>query len=163
MTPQIFQTFARYNTWMNGTIYERCAKIPDEKRKADMKAFFKSIHGTLNHLLIGDMLWMARFTSTPLANVSLDAILHENFDELRAARQTMDAEISRFAADLTEEWLATPLTVTSRAYSRTFIQPRWRFVMQLFNHQTHHRGQVTTLMMQCGVDPGITDMPMLPD
>jgi uncharacterized damage-inducible protein DinB len=163
MTPQVFQTFARYNAWMNENIYRACETIPDSRRKQDMGAFFKSIHGTLNHLLIGDRFWMARFEGKPLPAVGLDAILHEDFNDLRAARHDMDTAISGFAANLTDDWLAKPFTFTSRIYDRTFTQPTWRLVMQLFNHQTHHRGQVTTLMMQCGVDPGPTDLPAMPD
>lgn len=163
MTPQIFQTYARYNTWMNENIYRGCEAIPDARRKKDMGAFFKSIHGTLNHLLIGDRFWMARFTGKELPSVGLDAILFDDFEDLRAARRAMDKDISAFASSLTDEWLAQPFTFTSRIYARSFTQPTWRLVMLLFNHQTHHRGQVTTLMMQCGVDPGPTDVPMLPD
>jgi len=162
MTPQIFQTFAQYNAWMNQNIYNGCAQIPDEQRKSDRGAFFKSIHGTLNHLLVGDMMWMARFLSKPIPGLSLNAIIHDNFDDLWAARLKQDAEISAFAAGLTEEWLGTLFTFRSFAYNREITNRNWFFVMQLFNHQTHHRGQVTTLMKQCGIDPGPTDLPAMP-
>jgi uncharacterized damage-inducible protein DinB len=162
MTPAIFRTFARYNTWMNENIYAGCAKIPDEKRKADMGAFFKSIHGTLNHLIVGDLSWMARFRSKPLPGLALNAIVHEDFNDLWAARRALDADIAAFAAGLNEDWLSQPYSFKSFAYNREFTNTNWFFVMQLFNHQTHHRGQVTTLMNQCGVDPGPTDWPVMP-
>lgn len=162
MGPQIFQTFARYNAWMNENVYAGCARIPDARRKTDMGAFFKSIHGTLNHLLVGDTLWMARFQGQPPPDLALNSIVHEDFEVLRTARRAKDAEITNFAAGLTAEWLSRPFTFVSKTYSRTFTFPAHVLVMQLFNHQTHHRGQVTTLMMQCGVDPGPTDLPMMP-
>jgi uncharacterized damage-inducible protein DinB len=162
MTPQIFQTFARYNAWMNETVYAGCARIPDADRKKDMGAFFKSIHGTLNHLLNGDLWWMARFLKQPMPTTAVDAILFDDFDELRAARRRKDDEIMRFAGGLTDTWLAQPFTFTSSVYGRTFTHPTWLLVLQMFNHQTHHRGQVTTLMKQCGIDPGPTDLPAMP-
>ena len=162
MTPQIFQTFARYNAWMNGAIYTGCAKISDDQRKKDMGAFFKSIHGTLNHLLVGDLFWMGRFLGKPRPSFTLSSILHNDFDDLWAARQKQDSEITAFASSLTEDWLLQQLTFHSVAYNRDITNANWFFMMQLFNHQTHHRGQVTTLMKQCGVDPGPTDLPAMP-
>jgi uncharacterized damage-inducible protein DinB len=162
MSPEIFQTFARYNAWMNGNVYRGCEKIPDDLRKKDLGAFFKSIHGTLNHMLIGDRFWMARFTGAPLPKSHLNDILYQDFAELWAARQDLDRQIADFCATLTPDWLATPFSFTSAVYQKTFTHPNWYLMMQLFNHQTHHRGQVTTLMMQQGVDPGATDWPVMP-
>lgn len=162
MTPDIFQTYARYNTWMNGNIFRGCEKIPDDIRKKDLGAFFKSIHGTLNHMLIGDRAWMAQFTGGPLPKSHLADIVHEDFGDLWTARQMLDRDIAAFCADLTEEWLAKPFTFTSMVYKQTYTYPNYFLMMQLFNHQTHHRGQVTTLMMQQGIDPGPTDLPAMP-
>ncbi|MBL8643700.1 MAG: damage-inducible protein DinB [Rhodospirillaceae bacterium] len=162
MTAQIFQTYARYNAWMNENVYTGCAKIPDTQRKADMGAFFKSIHGTLNHILVGDTIWLARFQGAQLPPYALNTIVYEDFDDLWAARRKLDGEIKAFAAGLTDDWLAKPFTFKSMSYNREITGDMWLFVMQLFNHQTHHRGQVTTLMKQCGVDPGPTDLPVMP-
>jgi uncharacterized damage-inducible protein DinB len=162
MMREIFESYGRYNAWMNERVYAGCAKLPDSRRKQDMGAFFKSIHGTLSHILIGDQMWMARFTCKPLPALTLDAIVHEDFDELWAVRRVFDEEIKSFVATLQEDWLAQPFTFTSIAYGRTFTYPTWFLVMQMFNHQTHHRGQVTTLMKQCGIDPGPTDWPAMP-
>jgi len=161
MIPAIFQTYARYNVWMNQNLYTGCAKLSDVQRKNDMGAFFRSIHGTLNHILVGDRMWMARFTSKPLPPLMLDAIIHEDFDQLWADRQALDTEITTFATDLREDWLAQPFTYTSIAYGRTYTYPAWLLVTHMFNHQTHHRGQVTALMKQCGIDPGPTDLPAM--
>ena len=157
----IFPTYARYNAWMNESLYAGCARLSDAQRKKDMGAFFKSIHGTLNHVLVGDRMWMARFTGKPFPALTLDAIVHKEFDELWATRRQFDEEIRDFVDKLKDDWLVQPFTFTSVAYGRTFTYPAWFLVMHMFNHQTHHRGQVTTLMKQCGVDPGPTDLPVM--
>ena len=163
MMHTMFQTYARYNAWMNESLYAGCAKLSDTQRKKDMGAFFKSIHGTLNHILMGDQLWIARFTGRPLpAALTLNEILHEDFNELWTARRLFDKEIAAFAAELKDDWLGRPFTFTSVAYGRDYTYPAWFLVTHLFNHQTHHRGQVTALMKQCGIDPGPTDFFVMP-
>jgi uncharacterized damage-inducible protein DinB len=162
MLSTLFQTYARYNAWMNENIYGGCAKLSDAERRKDMGAFFKSIHGTLNHGMVGDLIWTARLTGKPVPNIALDQVLHEDFEALRAARRSLDASIQEFTAGLRDEWLTQPFTWTSRVYANTFTHPTWFLVLQMFNHQTHHRGQVTTLMKQLGVDPGPTDLPAMP-
>lgn len=158
-----YQLMARYNRWMNEKLYAVCAQIPDADRKRDMGAFFKSIHGTLNHLLFGDRAWLGRFIAQPYTGVAPDAELYADFDELRAARAAMDRRLIEWAGTLTPEWLAAPFTYTSVVDHKTRTLPAWTLVSHLFNHQTHHRGQLTTLIMQLGIDPGITDIPWLPD
>ena len=153
---------AEYNRWMNQRLYALCAELPDEERKRDRGAFFKSIHGTLDHILWGDRVWLARFNAKSYATAPIGQPLYENFTELRTARAEMDREILEWAHGVTPQWLAEPLTWTSKLYGFTQTQPRWVLVTQMFNHQTHHRGQLTTLLKQIGVDPGVTDIPMLP-
>lgn len=157
-----FELMARYNRWMNEKLYAICAGIPDADRRKDMGAFFKSIHGTLNHLLYGDIVWLARFKRQPVPTVII-AELHADFDELRAARAAKDREILDWTATLTPEWLAAPFTFTSNVDRKTRVMPAWTLVTHLFNHQTHHRGQLTTLLMQLDIDPGVTDIPFLPE
>jgi uncharacterized damage-inducible protein DinB len=161
--PQLYRTFARYNQWMNQKTYEVCAKIDDAERRQDRGAFFKSIHGTLNHLLFGDRIWMGRFTGRqyPIAPMGLD--LHDDFSELRAARAAMDQDILDWTAGLTEAWLAGTLTWTSGVDGATRARPCWLLASHLFNHQTHHRGQLTTLLCQLGHDVGPTDLPWMPN
>ncbi|MFQ5938396.1 MAG: DinB family protein, partial [Acidiferrobacterales bacterium] len=153
---------AEYNRWMNGKLYAVCAEIPDEKRKADLGAFFKSIHGTLNHLLWGDRIWLRRFGvhSYPVTPIGDD--IYTDFRELCADREKTDELILQWTQGLREEWLAEPFEFTSLTDGKTRRAPAWVFVAQLFNHQTHHRGQVTTLIKQLGYEPGITDIPWLP-
>lgn len=159
---QLYQTFARYNQWMNQKVYAVCAEIDDAERRRDRGAFFRSIHGTLNHLLLGDRVWMCRFTGRqyPIAPMGVD--LYDDFDELCAARVAMDQEILDWTAQLTGQWLSEPLTWTSGTDGQTRSRPRWLCVSHLFNHQTHHRGQLTTLLCQLGHDVGTTDLPWMP-
>lgn len=157
-----YVTMANYNQWMNQRLYALCAEIPDETRKADVGAFFKSIHGTLNHLLYGDRIWMGRFTQQTVDLPAMGQDLYDNYDELRHARVDMDREICAWAQSLSSEWLSQPFTYTSGVDRITRTLPAWLLVTHLFNHQTHHRGQITTLLYQLGHDPGVTDLPWLP-
>src|SRR5687767_12328888 len=100
MTPLAARTMAQYNQWMNERLYECCARIPDEERKRDAGAFFKSIHGTLNHLLLGDRIWLGRFLGKPFAVTSLAQQLYADFDELRTGRAATDKLIGAWAESL---------------------------------------------------------------
>lgn len=158
-----FELMARYNQWMNEKLYQVCASIPDQERKKDLGAFFKSIHGTLNHLLYGDRAWMSRFVAMPLAVTAIGEELHQDFDELRTDRTALDQQILDWSHGLSPQWLDAPFKYTSNVDGKTRVLPAWVLIMHMFNHQTHHRGQVTTLIKQLGHDPGITDLPWLPE
>lgn len=157
-----YRLMAEYNRWMNQNLYAVCAEIPDDKRKADLGAFFKSIHGTLNHILWGDRAWLRRFTDHPFTLPAMGEDLFADFVELRTEREKMDEYILDWAGKLHADWLSGPLEFKSVIDGKTRRGPRWVFVTQAFNHQTHHRGQVTTLITQLGHDPGVTDIPWLP-
>jgi uncharacterized damage-inducible protein DinB len=159
--PTYYTTMATYNHWMNQNLYALCAEIPDELRKADRGAFFKSIHGTLNHLLYGDRAWLGRFVGQPYYR-KMGEDLYADFAELRLQREITDREILEWAETLSPEWLSQPFTYHSNVYGKTRILPTWLLVTHMFNHQTHHRGQLTTLLSQMGYDPGITDLPWMP-
>jgi len=162
VSSQHARTMASYNRWMNGRLYDCAAQLSDADRKRDAGAFFKSIHGTLNHLLLGDRIWMGRFTGKPFAVKSLGEELYADFAELRKAREAADDEIDAWAAKLTEAALAGDLTYTSAVNPQPRRYPLWLTVTHFFNHQTHHRGQLTTLLKQQGIDPGVTDLIWLP-
>lgn len=155
------QTMAQYNQWMNQKLYAICAEIPDAQRREDRGAFFRSVHGTLNHLLVGDRIWMGRFTQTPFVAQVSDELYHD-FSELQAERQLTDRQILAWVGQLTPAWLEQTLTYTSAIGNIKRSLPHWLLVTHLFNHQTHHRGQLTTLLYQMGYDPGVTDLPWLP-
>lgn len=153
---------AEYNAWMNGKIYRACAALTDEARKQDRGAFFGSMHRTLDHVLLGDRIWLGRFNGKRYPVKPIGQDLYDDFDELQAARIEHDAELLAWAKEVTREWLDEPMTWQSQLYGFTQTQPRWVLVVQLFNHQTHHRGQVHAMLTALGVDVGPTDVPVLP-
>jgi len=141
-----YQMFAGYNAWCNARLYEAAATLTDADYRADRGAFFKSLHGTLNHLLIGDRVWMRRFTGTGDQPPGLDAILYEDFAALRAARQAEDTRISAYIEGLTEADLAGTLRYRTVTRPQEIEQPLWPALDHFFNHQTHHRGQAHALL-----------------
>jgi len=157
------QTMAAYNQWMNQRLYQVCATISDEERKRDRGAFFQSIHGTLNHLLYGDRAWLGRFTNNPFSTNVIGQELYSSFDDLRQQRELTDQDILIWSQPVTQDWLQQPFTYTSNVDGMTRTLPTWILVTHLFNHQTHHRGQITTLLSQQQLDPGVTDLPWLPN
>ncbi len=153
---------ARYNAWMNEKLYAACATLSDEERKRNRSAFFGSIHGTLNHLLLADSVWMGRFEGKPFAFKSLDQELYASFDELESQRRILDERIQRWADGLTDAALEAKLPFASAITKQSYTPALWKIVAHFFNHQTHHRGQLTTLLSQARVDYGITDLFLLP-
>jgi len=160
---------ATYNEWMNEKVYQAARKLPDEELAADRKAFFGSILGTLNHVAVGDVIWLKRFAEHPVCPLmlapilrlptakNLDHFLLENIRELSEYRVWLDRIIVEWAGSLTEADLDHTLNYTSMREvpsSKNF----YGLIMHFFNHQTHHRGQVTTLLSQAGVDVGDTDL-----
>jgi len=162
MTPTYARTMAAYGAWMNGRMLEKCCALTDAERKRDLGAFFRSLHGTFDHLTYGDVAWMGRFTGSSMPTKRIGEILYESWADLDAARRAMDQRMVDWAATVTEAWLAESMSYVSVNDGKTRILPRWVLVTHMFNHGTHHRGQLTTLMKQLGVDPGVTDLPWLP-
>jgi len=163
MHAQQARDLASYNRWMNESIYAACAKISDQERKEDSGAFFKSIHGTLNHLLLGDKIWLGRFLDHPFQMTGLDQELHTHFEALQEDRSATDKQILDWANQLTDEALRGELKYTSIVNPAPRKYEMWLAATHFFNHQTHHRGQVTTLLNQRGIDIGPTDLIWLPE
>lgn len=115
MLTQHFQMFAQYNTLANHKLYDVCAQLSDAERKRIRPAFFKSIHATLNHIMVGDRIWLTRFEGKQMPSTGLDAILYEDFDELQKARVAEDERIEIFAANLNPEFLGSTITYTNNA------------------------------------------------
>ncbi|WP_373974785.1 DinB family protein [Chitinibacter sp. SCUT-21] len=155
------QLMAAYNQWQNQQVYAAALQLSDEQRQAQRGAFFGSIQRTLDHILWGDLMWLSRFTGEELVNTPSSEALFSEFSDLHAARVAMDARLIAWADGLSAEWLNEPVTWTSKMYGFTQTIPRWVQVQHLFNHQTHHRGQVGTLLKQYGIDVGVTDLPLL--
>ncbi|WXB17557.1 DinB family protein [Pendulispora albinea] len=149
---------------MNDKVYASAARLTDEERKRDRGAFFGSIHNVLNHILVADRIWLGRLAGrVPEPGYigvdgikTLDQEIASDFDELRREREQTDGRIDAWAETVTADTLAGILRMGRKGRSREV--PVWWVVMQLFNHQTHHRGQITNLLFQAGQDPGSTDV-----
>ena len=141
-----YRMFAGYNSWCNERLYDAAAPLPDAAYRTDRGAYFKSLHGTLNHLLVGDRIWMRRFTGNGEVPASLDAILYDDFASLRAARRAEDERISRYIDGLTETQLSGPIRYRTIVRPVTVEQTLAPALDHFFNHQTHHRGQAHALL-----------------
>lgn len=164
MTPEVCRSFARYNRWMNGKVYAAAARLDDAARKRDRGAFFGSIHAVMNHILVADRIWLGRLAGRvpEPGHLGVDGIerldqeLASDFDTLRRERDHTDTAIETWVEALTVEALASSLQIHRRGATQEV--PVWWIATQLFNHQTHHRGQISTLLFQAGQDPGVTDI-----
>ena len=160
---------AEYNAWMNTKLYQAARSLPAQELAAQRKAFFGSIIGTLNHLVVGDTLWLKRFAMHPANHPALEPIrqlpspsalntvLFDDIEQLSSHRSMLDEVITQWAAALTEADLLETLhyrNMKGVAAAKRFSS----LLMHFFNHQTHHRGQVSTLLFQAGVDIGVTDL-----
>ena len=154
---QNFQMMARYNTLANRRLYEACASLSDAERKEDRPAFFGSIHGTLTHIMVGDRIWLARFGGEKVSSTNLDAILYEDFDELRRGRIFEDERIETFAFGLDEEFLCGKIRYTNNE-GEIYVDPVNLLVAHLFNHQTHHRGHIHNMLVKTEVAPPVLDL-----
>ena len=175
MSTAHFAQLAAYNEWMNRKLYGAAAPLPAERLHEDRGAFFGSVFGTLNHLVIADLIWFKRIAAgvPGLASLqcldelprpsSLDHRLCATLPELDALRVQLDAAISAFCAEVRDAHLDGALTWTSmKGIAST--KRLGDVLLHVFNHQTHHRGQATTLFSQMGIDVGPTDiLLLLPD
>jgi uncharacterized damage-inducible protein DinB len=160
ITPTYLRTMTAYNAEMNGRLYAAASRLTDSERKADRGAFFKSIHGTLVHLLWGDQTWMSRFDAWPKpAMAARDSpSMIDDFTQLSEQRIKADKDMEDWAGRVSHEWLDETMTWFSDALQREMRLPRGFLVAHLLNHQTHHRGQVHAMLTACGQDTGDTDL-----
>ncbi len=147
---QHFAMMAAYNKWANGVVYDAAGRLDAERLKRDTGAFFGSVLGTLNHLLVADRIWMKRFTGQGDASTKLDTIIHDALPELQKARQAEDIRIVTWIDSLDEEALAGRFTYLTVTDMRTISQRLAPALAHLFNHQTHHRGQVHAILTTLG-------------
>jgi uncharacterized damage-inducible protein DinB len=153
-----FEQLAAYNLWANARLYEAALALDEKDYRRDVGAFFKSLHGTLNHLLVADRIWMRRLTSEGEAPDRVDAILHDDRRQLAAARADEDERIARFVSSLDEAALAGTFQYATTS-GKPFEQGRADVLSHLFNHQTHHRGQAHTILSICtGKEPPSLDL-----
>jgi uncharacterized damage-inducible protein DinB len=158
------QRMARYNRWQNQNLYGVADTLSDAERKRDRGAFFGSIHGTLNHLLWADRIWMSRLAGTPrpAGGIPESVSTYGDWNDLTRERAAFDAVMTDWADRLDAAALAGELTWFSGAVKAELTKPRWLLVTHMFNHQTHHRGQVHCMLTQAGGKPGDTDLPLTP-
>ncbi|HEY8610022.1 MAG TPA: DinB family protein [Roseomonas sp.] len=160
ITPGWCRMMAAYNAEMNRRLYAAAARLPDITRREARGVFFGCLHGTLSHLLWGDMQWVSRFDGGEKPPVSLkgSAAMEPDFVTLVGKRVAMDARIAAWAESLTAERLAGDFTWFSGAAGREVSCPMGMVVTHVFNHQTHHRGQAHALITAAGEDTGDTDL-----
>jgi uncharacterized damage-inducible protein DinB len=156
-----FDELAEYNRWANGRLYDEAAKLPDEARKRPIGLFFGSLHGTLNHLLVTDYIWLRRMTGDGPQPERLNQILYEDFDELRAAREAENDRIHAFVTGLVPADYDRVLEYRNST-GKLFQQRLGPALTHLFNHQTHHRGQAHAALTILGVrEPASFDLLVL--
>jgi uncharacterized damage-inducible protein DinB len=159
------QRLARYNRWQNENLYGVADRLTAAERQLERGAFFGSIHNTLSHLLWGDQIWMSRFAGTPKpqGGIAESVALYADWDQLKSARADFDQKIITWADTVDDAWLAVDQTFFSAATQREWTRPRWVLVTHMFNHQTHHRGQVHCMLTQAGGRPSDTDLTVMPE
>ncbi len=164
-----FERLALYNQWMNDKLFFAADKLSINEISDHPGAYFGSVMGTLNHILVGGILWFKRFSKHSAAfqsldffrniktPISLNAILYPEFTELQVARELVDRQIVLFSNELTDEVLLSQL-IYKNSNGATFSKELGFLLQHVFNYQTHHRGQVSTLLNQFDIDIGVTDM-----
>lgn len=161
--PAYAVSMARYNAWQNESLYGAASTLDDAARRLDRGAFFRSIHGTLCHLLWADQMWLHRFAGTPrpAGRLAESAALVADWRDLREQRDAFDRIIIDWARELSPAWLAGELSWFSGATQREMRKPAALLVAHLFNHQTHHRGQVHAMLTAAGARPDDTDLMLI--
>ncbi|MBI1212089.1 MAG: damage-inducible protein DinB [Alphaproteobacteria bacterium] len=156
---------ATYNMAMNKRLYDAAGRLADAVRREPRGAFWSSIHGTFNHLLWADQIWMSRFDAweAPKIVQKDSAGLIADFSELRRAREEADAKILNWARRVDVAWLAKDQTWYSATLKGEITQPRGPLIVHFFNHQTHHRGQAHALITAAGEKTGDTDIFLIPE
>ncbi len=138
--------FANYNHWANERAYDAASRLSDADYRADHGAFFRSVHGTLNHLLVGDRVWMHRFDGKGEVPTRLDTILYDDFVTLRAARRMEDERISSWIDAQSDGDFSRRIRYRTISNPMTVEQDLAPALDHFFNHQTHHRGQLHCLL-----------------
>ena len=164
ISPEYPRLMARYNRWQNQSLYGAADSLGDAERQADRGAFFGSIHETLAHILWADRVWLSRFgrCEKPAGKGNEALALYPDWNELKSAREVMDALIIGWANGLDDAALRESLSWYSGAMKARQTRPVWVIVTHLFNHQTHHRGQVHAMLTAAGAKPDDTDLFLMP-
>jgi uncharacterized damage-inducible protein DinB len=160
ITPAYIRTMAAYNAELNRRLYAAAGRLSDAERRKDRGAFWKSIHGTLCHLLWADRTWMSRFAGgekPPGALKDSDQLI-EAFEVLRLAREDADDALIVWAAKVDADWLDGTISWHSGVLGGDVTADKGLLLVHMFNHQTHHRGQVHAMLTAAGEKTGDTDL-----
>ena len=152
-----FRIFARYNRVANERLYEQVGKLDLAEYRRERRGSFGSIHALLNHILLGDRIWMSRFAGGGKTTPPLNTVLFETFAELNSARVEEDAGIEAFFENVDDGFLTRSLAYTN-SLGKDYVDEAGPAVLHFFNHQTHHRGQVHVMLSQTAVSPPALDM-----
>lgn len=158
-------TMARYNLWQNESLTEAADGLSEEDRRRDRGAFFGSIQGTFSHILFGDHAWMSRFTDAPApeCGIAESVDFFSDWAAFQTERKRFDAVILEWAHDVNEDWFTGDLSWFSGAMGREVTKPKAMLSTHMFNHQTHHRGQIHAMLTAAGARPEDTDIPFMPE
>ncbi len=165
ISPGYCRKMANYNAWQNRQVKAACEKLTEAALRADRGAYFGSIMKTLNHLLWGDLIWMRRFDNGegPASGIADSADICPTLGLWGVERFRVDGRIQRWAGSISEADLLGELSWFSEAANRDVTVSKQIGVIQMFNHQTHHRGQIHAMLTNAGENPGDTDLFLMPE
>lgn len=155
--PPYFRMLARYNRVANQRLFECCSQLHDSEYRRQRQGSFGSIHGLLNHILLGDRIWMERFEGGGCLTPALDTVLFDDFSGLQSARVEQDARIEAFFEHVDADFFSRTLRYTNNR-GKDYVEDAAVAVGHFFNHQTHHRGQVHVMLSQTPVAPPWLDL-----
>jgi len=158
-------TMAKYNLWQNQNLLMAANDLSPNDRAKDRGSFFGSIQKTFSHILWGDQIWMSRFADTPppKSGITESTDLIQDWQQFCDERKAFDMQILQWAHQVTPDWFDGDLSWFSGAINRNVTKPKKILIIQLFNHQTHHRGQIHAMLTSAGSRPGDTDVPFMPE
>ena len=165
ITQEFVTTFANYNVWQNESLVAAANDLDSAARDMDRGAFFGSITATFNHLLWADRIWLSRFADAPgpdQTSAKDSAIETANWPDFMSARKEQDSRIQRWSVDVTDADLRKPLKWYSSVVGRQMSEPLGLCIMHMYNHQTHHRGQIHAMLTAAGANPDATDIIVMP-
>lgn len=156
---------ARYNSWQNDVLIKATSLLNNAERQKDRGAFFGSIQNTFSHILWGDQIWLSRFSSSPApkGDLSESSQLYSDWNAFVKERSNFDKILINWSKNVEPSWFAGDLSWYSGAVGHDVTKPKSLLVLQLFNHQTHHRGQIHTMLTAAGIKTDDTDIPFMPE
>jgi uncharacterized damage-inducible protein DinB len=156
---------ARYNLWQNESLIKAANTISDSERRAERGAFFGSIGKTFSHIYWGDRMWLSRFEGIegPGGNIASSVSMFPDWAAFQKERAALDRHILDWARNVPADWFDGSLTWFAGSIGRNKTNPLKLLVVQMFNHQTHHRGQIHAMLTACGAKPEATDLQHMPE